>query len=368
MDHWNIQRTTFTVAYFLSWMKNGELELSPSFQRRPVWKPKAKSYLIDTIVRGLPVPIIFVRDRIDIRNTRSMKEIVDGQQRLRTVISYINPAILNDFNINQDRFSILRSHNKDLAGLDFHQLPSEVREHMLGYQFSVDILPRSASDADVLQIFKRMNSTGQKLTPQELRNAEFTGYYAQSIYDMALEQLDRWRRWKIFNETEIARMEEVEFASEVYILMKQGIFAKNKGIIDRFYSINEQIPDDLLNSKMNELHILENRFRLVFDRIDDAIGKELPSLTLRRKAIFFNLVSFFYELLYGIRSELRPDVRPNKLPENIMSKLVEIDAALRQLPDTDKVAQAISRRTTHLSSRKAVINYMLRSIGREQLA
>jgi Protein of unknown function DUF262 len=98
MDFWNIQRTTFTVADFLSWMRNGELALSPSFQRRPVWQLNAKSYFIDTIVRGLPVPIIFLREIIDVRKTRAFKEVVDGQQRLRAVLSFIDPVIIHTAN------------------------------------------------------------------------------------------------------------------------------------------------------------------------------------------------------------------------------------------------------------------------------
>jgi hypothetical protein len=104
MEHWNIQRTSYTVADFLGWMRTGELELSPSFQRRPVWQPTAKSYFIDTVVKGLPAPIIFLRERIDIETTRSIKEVVDGQQRLRTVLSFVDPSAIPDFDPETDGF------------------------------------------------------------------------------------------------------------------------------------------------------------------------------------------------------------------------------------------------------------------------
>ena len=58
----SLQKTSFKVADFVSWQKSKALELSPRFQRRSVWKPGAKSYLIDTILRDFPVPIIFLRD------------------------------------------------------------------------------------------------------------------------------------------------------------------------------------------------------------------------------------------------------------------------------------------------------------------
>lgn len=59
----DIAKTVYKVSDFLSWQKAGSLVLSPSFQRRPVWEAGAKSFLIDTVVRGLPMPIIFLREQ-----------------------------------------------------------------------------------------------------------------------------------------------------------------------------------------------------------------------------------------------------------------------------------------------------------------
>jgi len=58
----DIQRTNYKVSDFISWQRGGSLQLSPSFQRRPVWSAGAKSLLIDTVVRGLPMPVIFLRE------------------------------------------------------------------------------------------------------------------------------------------------------------------------------------------------------------------------------------------------------------------------------------------------------------------
>jgi hypothetical protein len=66
MDYRNIIQTVYKVSDFISWQRNGSLEISPSFQRRPVWPKPAKSYLIDTIVRGFPVPIIFIREKTNL--------------------------------------------------------------------------------------------------------------------------------------------------------------------------------------------------------------------------------------------------------------------------------------------------------------
>ena len=51
---------SYSIADFLEWQKNNLLELSPDFQRRPVWSQNAKSFLIDTILRGKPIPKILI--------------------------------------------------------------------------------------------------------------------------------------------------------------------------------------------------------------------------------------------------------------------------------------------------------------------
>jgi hypothetical protein len=53
----------YSINDFVEWDKNKQLELNPSFQRRPVWSEKAKSYSIDTILRGKPIPKIFIRQK-----------------------------------------------------------------------------------------------------------------------------------------------------------------------------------------------------------------------------------------------------------------------------------------------------------------
>src|SRR6187431_2836241 len=97
MQTYDITRTEYKVSDFLQWQRAGTLDLQPVFQRRTVWKPGAKSFLVDTVARGLPTPIIFLRDRVDLRTLKSTREVVDGQQRLRTLIGYIEPDALPDF-------------------------------------------------------------------------------------------------------------------------------------------------------------------------------------------------------------------------------------------------------------------------------
>src|SRR5215813_3407320 len=103
---------TYSINDFVEYDRQGQLELNPRFQRRPVWTDKAKSYLMDTILRGKPIPKIFIRQKINVTTKTSIREVVDGQQRLRTILSFI-----------KDGFVVSKRHNPEYGGLLFSQLP-----------------------------------------------------------------------------------------------------------------------------------------------------------------------------------------------------------------------------------------------------
>ena len=116
-------RTQYRVSDFIAWQRGQTLELNPNFQRRPVWKKSAKSFLIDTILRGLPIPIIFLRDlRTDLKTLKAKREVVDGQQRIRTIFSFVDPSLVPKYKPDRDDFAIDGNHNPDLANQKYADL------------------------------------------------------------------------------------------------------------------------------------------------------------------------------------------------------------------------------------------------------
>jgi hypothetical protein len=349
MDHWNVKRTVYSVGDFLGWMKGGELELSPSFQRRPVWKPKAKAFFLDTLIRGLPVPIVFVREKLNVQTLRTVREIVDGQQRLRSVFAFIDPSSLKNYKRERDDFTLMKTYSPDYPGLGFGDLPKEVREEILGYQFSVDVLPRNADDAAVLNIFKRLNSTGVRLNDQELRNAEYFGEFSASVYDMALNNLGRWRKWSLFTEDAIARMEEAEFVSELYVLMHQGIFGRNKSVLDSYYKANDE--------EFASRKICEKRLSTVLNIIESHFGEEVKSSVFQKRTLFFVLFAAIYDYSYGLPSPLKTKLAILP-PKGLVKKLTQISADLSADKAPTRVLEAAARRTTHKNSREILFKYI----------
>ena len=283
-----VSKTHYKVSDFISWAKASTLILSPSFQRRSVWPAGAKSYLIDTIVRGLPIPIIFLREqKTDLDSLEPKREVVDGQQRIRTLLTFIQSSLIKGFDPAKDAFTIKKTHNRDLADKVFKDLPTDVRQNILDYQFSVHILPSSVDDREVLQIFARMNSTGLKLNPQELRNAAFFGEFKTSMFSISAEQLQRWRTWRIFTESQISRMGEVEITSEFAQMMIKGIVGKTQKGIDNLYRDNDDSSP--------ERGEFERRFRHCMDEIENNVGADLANSAFRNRSAFHALFSVVYD-------------------------------------------------------------------------
>ncbi|MDR7111422.1 hypothetical protein J2X03_001286 [Microbacterium trichothecenolyticum] len=345
----NITRSIFRVADFLSWQRSGQLELSPAFQRRSVWSPSQKSYLIDTVVRGLPIPIIFIRDTIDLDARASRRETVDGQQRLRTLISFVDPSALADFDESRDRFTVRSIHNSEIAGKPFERLSPDVQKAILGYEISTHILPLTFEDRDVLQLFARMNSTGQKLNPQELRNAQFAGTFKTFAYELSTEQLDRWRDWGIFSEDQIARMREVDFVSDILINIAEGLSGKTQGRIDKYYESHDV--------EWPGAEQYAARFRHTMETISKHVGHAIRGSAWSSEVNFFTLFAVIHDLEWGLGSA--PDEsRPSKLPRGTSETLSELAIRLKRGTVPADVLDAMQRASADLGRRKTRFDFV----------
>lgn len=84
---------TYTISDFIEWSNKKQLVLAPDFQRGSVWSPTAKVFLIDTILNDLPMPQIFFRTKINAIQKTTIREVVDGQQRLRSILEFASGKI-----------------------------------------------------------------------------------------------------------------------------------------------------------------------------------------------------------------------------------------------------------------------------------
>jgi len=350
MDYRNIVQTVYKVSDFISWQRSGALVLSPSFQRRPVWSKPSKSFLIDTIIRGFPIPIVFLREKADLDTLEATREVVDGQQRLRTIFAFIEPALLKDYSTDNDDFTVLKSHNEEIAGLGFRDLPRDLQKRILDYKFSVHILPSNTEDSEVLQIFARMNSTGVKLNRQELRNAEFIGTFKRVSYSLAYQNLSRWRKWQVFTENNIARMLEVEETSDLLRLMLDGVHSMSQPSLDGLYAkYEEEFPYETEVTR---------RFNRVMDVIDDTVGALIPDTPFTRRVLFHTLFTFFYEILFGMESTLDSAIKPSHIDTRAIKTFEIASDQISRGDLSEDLARVLRGGTGNLESRLLRLEFL----------
>ncbi len=301
--------SSYTVSDFLQWQGAKQLQLAAKFQRRSVWVEKAKSYLIDTMIREKPIPPIFLRLRIDLSNRRTLREVVDGQQRIRTVLSYV-----------AGEFPILKAHNEALQGKYFADLSPELQERILQYTFFVFTL-QNVSDEDVLDIFARFNTYSVALNAQELRNAKFTGVFKRTAYTLAHRYNKFWVKNGIFTDRQITRMLEVEFVSELIGTMLNGIVSTSKRELDRYY---EDYDDEFsLRERFS------GRFEQVINIIGDMFGDRLAGSIFHRKPLFFSLFIAVYSLRFGLPGEVTSKIKFSASQiESIVQRLIRFEQAI----------------------------------------
>ena len=281
---------------------------------------------------------------------RTAREVVDGQQRLRTLFSYIDPGLMADYKPSQDAFDVRPIHNKELAGLRFDQLSEHHRNRILGYEFSTHVLPEGSEDRDVLEVFARLNATGEKLNHQELRNAEYFGEMKTLMYELSREQLERWTKWKIFNDDQIARMREVELTSDLAINIIQGTTGKSQPRINEFYA--------KYDGKFSGREEFRRRFRLTIDNISKLMDEDISNTVYRSEVYFFTLFVFIYDCLYGLGSKLTTRQKPRTIKRGMKGALLKVGHKFQEQKVPHEVLDSVVRASADLGRRQTRLKYL----------
>ena len=321
----------YSINDFVGWEHQGQLELNPFFQRRPVWSESAKSYLIDTILRGKPIPKIFIRQKVNVTTKQTTREVVDGQQRLRSILSFI-----------KDGFVVSRRQNSDHGGRRFSQLPEDIQAQILSYEISVDLLI-NLPDSEVLDIFSRLNSYAVILNEQEKINALNFGPFKILADQIGRKYTEYWKEQNVLTGRQILRMQEVTMVADLLIAMREGI--KSKKQIKRYYGIYEKEFDD-------DTSAVETRFDGVTGLIGKIYPEGLSNTEFSRPHLFYSLFTAVAHCIYGLPNFKNARVSLS-LPQEIEATRNGLDrvgemfeSELKSLNDEEQQFIQDSRRAT----------------------
>ena len=174
-----------TVKQLISMVTGGEINIAPEYQRHFVWDDVRQSQLIESIFLGIPVPSLFMATNKD-----STWEVVDGLQRITTLLNFIQPKeILPSINIS-DKPLTLRGLEKltALNGQTYQSLPDTLQLSFVTRPMRLTVL-NDRSDFQVrFDLFERLNTGGIILHEQEIRGCVFLGPFNDFIKECASDE------------------------------------------------------------------------------------------------------------------------------------------------------------------------------------
>ena len=325
-------RTHYRIAEILRLHSGNRLILQPKFQRRLAWEEVARAYLIDTVVRGLPMPKVYLRG-VSTSPTQFQYEVVDGQQRLTAIIDFFNGKLRLD-----------PKHHFQFGGLTFSELPEPVQGAFLNYEISTEVL-EEASDPDVWAMFERLNTYTLVLNRQERLNARWFGLFKQTAYNLASDAtaLEAWQDLRIFGNQQIARMREVELTSDILVAVIRGI-SDISMIANLYKDYDNEFPG------RDEV---ERLFRRSFHSIREQMGPVVRATRFRRRAWFYSLMVCVCDVLEGIPAGMGPSELQPK--ESLGHRMRDLDDVLKMQDPPEglnDLHSTLSRATSHVRERR----------------
>jgi hypothetical protein len=255
-----------------------------------VWTSDDKIRFIDTILRAYPFPEIYLANgAVDVDTGEGTQLLVDGQQRLTTIVSY--------FNGDPTTYGATIP--------PYVALEREQKEAFLNYDVAVRDLGSVRPD-EIIEVFRRINSTKYALNEVEVNNAVYTGELMRLA--SAFAEHEFFDSHKVFRASDIKRMGDVRFNLQVIITMIGGYFNRDD-LFEQFLSdYNDHFPqrDEIAHRLTSVFEYIEecgfsNRSRIwkksdlfaVLVQIDIALcGNTAPSPSdsLKRLETFYEQV------------------------------------------------------------------------------
>jgi len=271
----DISPKTYSLDIIISRLENDEIDMLPDFQRKAgLWSHEQKSQLIESLILRIPLPAFY----FDGSDNRWI--VIDGLQRLTTIKEFF-----------VDRTLCLHGLEflKELEGSNCDELPRSYIRRMKETSIITYIINPGAPINLKFNIFKRINTGGLKLEPQEIRHALFQGF--STLYLKELANLDSFKNATGYS-IRTDRMLDREFVLRFIAFYELGVERYN-GLIDEY--LNEAM--ELLNKKyLQDRSAAENtkrKFELVLDVSYEIFGKfsfrRMPDEIRRRsisKALF----------------------------------------------------------------------------------
>jgi hypothetical protein len=243
-----------TISWFNELKNNESLQISPKFQRRAVWLEKERVALMDTILKNLPFPEVYIQVVTNPDTGKQTHVVVDGQQRITSILKFI----VNEYSL---------PNNDDWDGEYFRDLSPESKEGFWDYKVVVRFL-RKTNDEEIRSIFSKLNTNNVALNDQELRNARYSGRFKEVAERLADNPY--FQSIGLFTARDVRRMLDIEYVSELLVRQVFGITAKKDMLETAYVNFDEEFPseseyEDEFNATINLVRtLINNENKMIF--------------------------------------------------------------------------------------------------------
>lgn len=306
----------------------------PEFQRNYVWKTAEKSRFIESLILGLPIPSIF----LSVDPVTKKMNIIDGQQRLFSLRDFFKGSFaLQAKDIQPElkgcRYKLPegRKKGKLLTEADTRTLENALIHAVVIKQDNPDPKDKTEGfEEAIIQIFKRLNTSGKALQAQEVRACVYHGRL-----NNLLGKLNQNAQWRQIFGSEHIRMKDMEAILRFFALYagSEKYRAPMPKFLDTYMRVNRGISDDSAEK-------LENLFIECISLICDSIG----STAFKTGGTF--LLSRFDAVMVGLAKRVEKNSISSDEVKVSFDKLLKNEdyqwATDEFVNDTDRVTKRIN--------------------------
>ncbi|MYL26503.1 MULTISPECIES: DUF262 domain-containing protein [Halomonadaceae] len=258
-----------TVDLLMKRLREGELNLSPDFQRKAnLWSDAVKSSLIESMLLRIPIPSLYVSE-----DEEGNYEVVDGLQRLCAIAHFYDVHDLNkEVGTALDPLKLRRLNSlTDFEGDVFRKLPRPFQRRIEETELTLHIIRPGTPKKVKFNIFSRINRGGLPLKGQEIRNAIFSGKWREVVRELAeSEQFKKATEYKVKG----SRLEDHELVLRFvchYILFSSSKKREDDQNLDSF--LNDMVEDTLQKLTEDDWKNVKSAFFVAMERSVQIFGR-----------------------------------------------------------------------------------------------
>lgn len=237
-----IQSSDLSLMNINALAETGSLDLSPKFQRRNRWDRARQSRLIESFIINAPVPPVYLAEE-----RQGQFTVIDGKQRLTAISRYLN-----------DEFPLVYlPFLPELEGLRFTDLPLDLQSLLRMRPLRCVTIMRQTPEWMKFEVFLRLNTGGQPLNAQELRNVAFAGPLNELLIDLSEHPfLKQQLKIKGRGSTAYSEMDDVEYVLRFFAMAKywRHFDGDLGGSMNAYMRDNERIGYEGLNELSRKFH------------------------------------------------------------------------------------------------------------------